>query len=154
MTFDEVLSQVQALLQREQRVSYRGLKRRFALDDEYVEDLKEELIGAKRLATDEEGRFLVWTGGATEGEKGKQVNGEKGKDSRLRTPNSELPSPQAATRRRISPSASAPSKRQWKRGAMQTVNAKPLPPYLPTSKARPISSLILILKTPAPFSIR
>src|SRR5262245_60924004 len=62
MTFDEVLAQVQALLQREQRVSYRGLKRRFALDDEYVEDLKEELIGAKRLAVDEEGRFLVWTG--------------------------------------------------------------------------------------------
>src|SRR5262245_52751978 len=65
MTFDEVLAQVQALLQREQRVSYRGLKRRFALDDEYLEDLKEELIGAKRLASDEDGRFLVWTGGTT-----------------------------------------------------------------------------------------
>ena len=62
MTFDEVLAQVQELLQREQRVSYRGLKRRFALDDEYLEDLKEELIGAKRLASDEDGRFLVWTG--------------------------------------------------------------------------------------------
>jgi hypothetical protein len=62
MTFDEVLAQVQELLQREQRVSYRGLKRRFALDDEYLEDLKEELIGAKRLATEEDGRFLVWTG--------------------------------------------------------------------------------------------
>src|SRR5262245_28494911 len=65
MTFDEVLAQVQELLQREQRVSYRGLKRRFALDDEYLEDLKEELIGAKRLATDEDGRFLLWTGGTT-----------------------------------------------------------------------------------------
>src|SRR5499433_1805262 len=62
MTFDEVLAQVQDLLRREKRVSYRGLKRRFALDDEYLEDLKEELIGAKRLATDEDGRFLVWTG--------------------------------------------------------------------------------------------
>ena len=62
MTFDEVLVQVQALLQQEKRVSYRGLKRRFALDDEYLEDLKEELIGAKQLATDEDGRFLVWTG--------------------------------------------------------------------------------------------
>src|SRR5438445_475943 len=65
MTFDEVLAQVHDLLQQEQRVSYRGLKRRFALDDEYLEDLKEELIGAKRLATDEDGRFLVWTGGTT-----------------------------------------------------------------------------------------
>jgi len=62
MTFDEVLAQVQELLQREQRVSYRGLKRRFALDDEYLEDLKEELIGAKRLAADVDGRFLVWRG--------------------------------------------------------------------------------------------
>src|SRR5215510_4577413 len=62
MTFDEVLTQVQDLLQREKRVSYRGLKRRFALDDEYLEDLKEELIGAKRLAADEEGRFLIWLG--------------------------------------------------------------------------------------------
>jgi class 3 adenylate cyclase len=62
MTFDEVLAQVQELLQREQRVSYRGLKRRFALEDEYLEDLKEELIDAKRLATDEDGRFLVWRG--------------------------------------------------------------------------------------------
>jgi hypothetical protein len=62
MTFDEDLSQVQELLQREQRVSYRGLKRRSALDDDYLEDLKEELIGAKRLATDEDGRFLVRRG--------------------------------------------------------------------------------------------
>src|SRR4029453_5984183 len=62
MTFDDILLQVQDLLQREKRVSYRGLKRRFALDDEYLEDLKEELIGAKRLAADEDGRFLVWRG--------------------------------------------------------------------------------------------
>src|SRR4029453_13619084 len=76
MTFDEVLAQVLDLLQREQRASYRGLKRRFALDDEYVEDLKEELIGAKRLAIDEDGRFLVWVGNAEEN-KGKWIT-EKG----------------------------------------------------------------------------
>ena len=56
MTFDEVLAQVQELLQQEKRVSYRGLKRRFALDDEYLEDLKEELIDAKRVAVDEDGQ--------------------------------------------------------------------------------------------------
>ncbi|MBI3247938.1 MAG: AAA family ATPase [Deltaproteobacteria bacterium] len=66
MTFDEVLGKVQELLEREKRVSYRGLKRRFDLDDEYLADLKEELIGAKRLATDEDGRFLVWAGGEKE----------------------------------------------------------------------------------------
>jgi len=64
MTFDEVLDQVLALLQREKRVSYRALKRRFDLDDEYLEDLKDEMIKAKRLAMDEEGSVLVWTGDA------------------------------------------------------------------------------------------
>jgi class 3 adenylate cyclase/tetratricopeptide (TPR) repeat protein len=62
MTFDEILAQVCELLQREQRLSYRALKRRFALDDEYLEDLKAELIEAKRLAVDEDGKVLVWTG--------------------------------------------------------------------------------------------
>ena len=83
MTFDDVLEQVQELLQREKRVSYRGLKRRFDLDDAYLEDLKKELIGAKRLAADEDGRFLVWTGGETEGEKAKR---KKTPDSGPRTP--------------------------------------------------------------------
>jgi hypothetical protein len=94
MTFDEVLLQVQELLQREKRVSYRGLKRRFALDDEYLEDLKEELIGAKRLATDEEGRFLVWTGGTTGKEPENRRTGESEKKETpsrdSQTPNSEL----------------------------------------------------------------
>ncbi len=56
MTFDEVLVQVLDLLQREGRVSYRALKRRFALDDDYLEDLKTEIIQAKQLALDEDGR--------------------------------------------------------------------------------------------------
>jgi class 3 adenylate cyclase/predicted ATPase len=62
MTFDEVLTQILALLQREKRVSYRALKRRFDLDDDYLEDVKDELIYAKKLAVDEENRVLVWTG--------------------------------------------------------------------------------------------
>jgi len=62
MTFDEVLAQVLELLQREGRVSYRALKRRFGLDEAYLEDLKEEIIAAKQLAIDEGGRVLVWTG--------------------------------------------------------------------------------------------
>src|SRR5712692_5534631 len=62
MTFDEVLAQVLELLQREGRVSYRALKRRFGLDEAYLEDLKEEIIAAKQLAIDEGGSVLVWTG--------------------------------------------------------------------------------------------
>jgi hypothetical protein len=50
MTFDEVLTHVLDLLQRQGRVSYRALKRRFDLDDDYIEDLKAEIIKAQRLA--------------------------------------------------------------------------------------------------------
>src|SRR5262245_40961163 len=64
MTFYEVLEQVLALLQQHGRVSYRALKRQFALDDDYIEDLKAELIQARRLAVDEQGAVLVWSGGA------------------------------------------------------------------------------------------
>jgi hypothetical protein len=60
MTFDEILAQVLVLLQREKRVSYRALKRRFNLDDDYIDDLKVELIKAKQLARDEDGEVLVW----------------------------------------------------------------------------------------------
>src|SRR5713101_2608998 len=62
MTFDEVLEQVRDLLRSKGRVSYRALKRRFALDDEYLEDLKAEIIKAEQLAIDEDGEVLVWTG--------------------------------------------------------------------------------------------
>src|SRR5438034_1673683 len=62
MTFDDILAQILELLQREKRVSYRALKRRFDLDDDYLEDVKDELIYAKKLAVDEEHRVLVWTG--------------------------------------------------------------------------------------------
>lgn len=68
MTFDEILAQVIDLLQREGRVSYRALKIRFNLDDEYLEGLKDELIAAKRLAVDEDGKVLVWTGMGGKGE--------------------------------------------------------------------------------------
>ena len=62
MDYDAVLAQVLALLQQEQRVAYRVLKRRLQLDDETLEDLKDDLIYAKKLAADEDGRVLVWTG--------------------------------------------------------------------------------------------
>src|SRR5499433_1525487 len=63
MTFEELLDQAIALLQRRGRVTYRTLKRQFQLDDDVLEDLKEELIYGQRLAVDEDGRVLVWTGG-------------------------------------------------------------------------------------------
>jgi class 3 adenylate cyclase/tetratricopeptide (TPR) repeat protein len=60
MTFDAILAQVLDLLQHQGRVAYRALKVRFDLDDNYLEALKDELIYARRLAVDEDGRVLVW----------------------------------------------------------------------------------------------
>jgi class 3 adenylate cyclase len=65
MTFEEVLAQIIEVLQREKPISYRALKRRFALDDTYLDYMKEEIIYAKRLALDEDSRVLVWIGDAT-----------------------------------------------------------------------------------------
>src|SRR5262249_55427332 len=66
MTFEEMLTQVREQLQREGRIAYRILKRRFALSDDDLEDLKADLIDAKRVAADEEGKVLVWVGEGTQ----------------------------------------------------------------------------------------
>jgi predicted ATPase len=50
MSFDETLARVVELLRRQGCVSYRALKLRFDLDDEYMEGLKEELVYAQQLA--------------------------------------------------------------------------------------------------------
>jgi TOMM system kinase/cyclase fusion protein len=77
MTFDEVLDQVRELLQRRGRVTYRALKRRFELDDEYLEDLKGELINAERVAVDEDGKVLVWVGASPVSSSTFQVSGSQ-----------------------------------------------------------------------------
>src|SRR5262249_4715205 len=61
MDFYTVLARVIEILQHEGRTSYRALKRQFALDDDYLEDLKVELIEVKQLAVDQDGTMLVWT---------------------------------------------------------------------------------------------
>jgi class 3 adenylate cyclase/predicted ATPase/energy-coupling factor transporter ATP-binding protein EcfA2 len=66
VTFDDILEQVITLLKRQGRVSYPALKIRFSLDDEYLEALKAEIIEAQQLATDENGRVLVWAGNTAE----------------------------------------------------------------------------------------
>src|SRR6266404_2955985 len=62
MTFEDVLDQAIAMLQRRGRLTCRTLQRQFQLDDAALEDLKDELIYGQRLAVDEEGRVLVWSG--------------------------------------------------------------------------------------------
>jgi class 3 adenylate cyclase/tetratricopeptide (TPR) repeat protein len=62
MTFEEILDQAIVMLQRRGRLTYSTLKRQFQLDDAALDDLKNELIEGQRLAVDERGNVLVWTG--------------------------------------------------------------------------------------------
>lgn len=62
MEFYAVVDKVVDLLRSRGRVSYRGVKRQFSLDDEYLEDLKVEVIEVLQVAVDQEGKMLVWTG--------------------------------------------------------------------------------------------
>jgi class 3 adenylate cyclase len=79
MSFIEIVDQVVALLKQRERVSYRVLKHEFALNDEAIEALKDELISAQRMAVDEDGKVLVWVGETGERE-AKSV--ERGKAER------------------------------------------------------------------------
>jgi class 3 adenylate cyclase/predicted ATPase len=56
-----MLGQILELLQSQRRMSYRAIKRRFDVDDDYLRDLKEEILFAHLHIVDEEGRGLVWT---------------------------------------------------------------------------------------------
>ena len=47
-------------------MTYRILKRQFALDEESLEDLKEQLIDAEEVAIDKDGKMLVWVGDGDE----------------------------------------------------------------------------------------
>ena len=62
MDFYEVLDQITDLLRQRGRVSYRALKRQYGLDDDYLEDLKVEIVKVQQLAIEQDGEMLVWTG--------------------------------------------------------------------------------------------
>jgi hypothetical protein len=60
MTFEEMLDQALAMLQRRGRLTYRTLQRQFHLDDDALNDLKDALLYAHPEVRDDEGRGLVW----------------------------------------------------------------------------------------------
>jgi class 3 adenylate cyclase/tetratricopeptide (TPR) repeat protein len=62
MTFEEILDQAMAMLQRRGRVTYRTLQLHFQLDEEQLEALKDELLFAHPQVHDAAERGLVWTG--------------------------------------------------------------------------------------------
>ena len=62
MDFVAVVDQAIALLRQRGRLTYRTLQLQLQLDDAHLAALKDELIKGQRLAVDEEGAVLVWTG--------------------------------------------------------------------------------------------
>jgi class 3 adenylate cyclase/tetratricopeptide (TPR) repeat protein len=62
MDFVAVVDQAIALLRQRGRLTYRTLQLQFQLDEAHLAALKDELIEGQRLAADEDGRVLVWTG--------------------------------------------------------------------------------------------
>ena len=82
MAFVEIVDRVIALLRDRARISYRVLKREFALDNEQLEDLKAELLDAQRVARDEDGKVLVWIGDGIKRETDKGGNGEDSPESK------------------------------------------------------------------------
>ena len=65
MTFEEILDQAIAMLQRRGRVTYQTLRLQFQLDEEYLEALKDAILFAHPQVVDEAGRGLVWSGEAS-----------------------------------------------------------------------------------------
>jgi predicted ATPase/class 3 adenylate cyclase len=61
MSFFDYVTLVGMLLQREGRLTYRALQREFGFDAAYLDRLRRELI-FRRIARDEQGEGLVWTG--------------------------------------------------------------------------------------------
>src|SRR6266446_3677422 len=97
MKFSAVVEQVLELLQRQTRISYRALKREFELDDDYIEDLKAELIDARRLAVDEDGKVLVWKDSRASSVQSR----ESEEQERITTGQTRDPRPDAAERRQL-----------------------------------------------------
>ncbi|MFL5513104.1 MAG: AAA family ATPase, partial [Gemmatimonadales bacterium] len=62
MTFEEILDQAIAMLQRRGRLTYGALQRQFQLDDAALATLKDELLYSQPHVVDDAGRGLVWTG--------------------------------------------------------------------------------------------
>src|SRR5262249_13556155 len=69
-------------------------KVRFSLDDEYLEAIRAEIIEAQQLATDENGRVLVWTGDTASG----QVVAPQPAQSTPEAAGQEQPSPEVTPR--------------------------------------------------------
>src|SRR5262249_18003274 len=62
MTFEGILDQPIAIFHRPAPLTYGTFKRQFQLDDDTLDDLKEQLLYAHPQVVDDAGRGLVWSG--------------------------------------------------------------------------------------------
>jgi hypothetical protein len=62
VTFEEILDQALAMLQRRGRVTYRTLQRQFSLDEAALEDLKAALLYEHPQVVDNPSQGLMWKG--------------------------------------------------------------------------------------------
>ena len=67
MSFLETVANAKTYLQEHGRVSLRGLRREFDLDEDALEELVEELVDVQQVAA-REGKVLLWVGPAAERE--------------------------------------------------------------------------------------
>ena len=154
MTFDEVLDQVIEMLQRRGRVSYRALKRQFDLDDAYLADLKAEIIEVHRLAVDQDGTMLVWTGAATTPSQSPAASPSPGHPWRHRTTPGARPNRYQPRSQRLTPNAASSrccsatwwTPRAWPASSIPKTTA---PWYAPTSRPVPRSSSPLTAISPS-----
>ncbi|WP_235108975.1 hypothetical protein [Acaryochloris sp. 'Moss Beach'] len=59
MSFEEILEQTIEILHRRGQVSYRAIKRQFGIDEQYLEDIKYEIIDVLKIAVDRNQEVLV-----------------------------------------------------------------------------------------------
>jgi septum formation topological specificity factor MinE len=62
MTFDEILAQIIDLLHRQGRASYSALRRRFEIDEAYLDDLRDEILYVHESFVEADDRGFTWTG--------------------------------------------------------------------------------------------
>src|SRR3990172_3953119 len=64
MSFLDTILRAKAYLEQQGRVSLRALRREFALDDDALEELIEELVDVQHVAA-RDGKALAWVGATT-----------------------------------------------------------------------------------------
>jgi hypothetical protein len=64
--FDEVLSRAIALLKEKKRISYGALRLELKVDEELFAAIRDEIVDSQKLAHEEDGKVLVWTGSEPE----------------------------------------------------------------------------------------